>query len=73
MRHEVATSYPWSAKDKLVRAAANLEPSVRDRLKTKWKLELANQNQRPKSVAAPPPRRKRKANLGLKDVVCSDW
>ena len=72
MRHEVATSYPWSAKDELVRAAANLEPSVRDRLKTKWKLELANQNQRPKSVAAPPPRRKRRASLGLKDVVCSD-
>ena len=44
LRHEVATSFPWSAKDELVRAAANLEPSVRDRLKTKWKLKLANQN-----------------------------
>ena len=72
MRHEVATSHPWSAKDELVRAAANLEPSVRDRLKMKWKLKLANQNQRPEGAAAPPPQRRRKASCNLRDGLGTD-
>ncbi|RYO82756.1 hypothetical protein DL764_009560 [Monosporascus ibericus] len=71
MRHEI-TANPWSAKDDLVRTVANLEPSIRDRLKTQWILKLANQNQRPESAAAPPPRRKRRVSPSLENAVGTD-
>lgn len=72
IRHKIATANPWSTKSELVRAAASLEPSIRDRLKTQWKLKLVNQDQKPEGTAAPPPQRKTRANSSQEDVISID-
>ncbi|KAI0435813.1 hypothetical protein F4803DRAFT_557613 [Xylaria telfairii] len=53
IRHVIVTAGPWNTQRDLTRAAANLQPSIQDRLKMKWLLNLANQKHEPPKAAIP--------------------
>ncbi|KAI8622933.1 hypothetical protein F5Y19DRAFT_30004 [Xylariaceae sp. FL1651] len=62
MRRSIATAGPWHTEHDLSRAAAILKPSIRDRLKKKWLLSLADQKRMPEKAAPPTPQPKNRTS-----------
>ncbi|KAI1322073.1 hypothetical protein F5Y16DRAFT_55548 [Xylariaceae sp. FL0255] len=79
IRDGIIEAGPWQTAGALSRAAVSLQPSIRDRLKTRWLLDLAGQKHEPKSVAPPihQPKHRRSGiqdedGTGVADELSSD-